>query len=124
MAEHLQISRILSDIRDLYETLRSMTVRFMDAFSVPALQNLLAERSLVLQRIDSEEGALRRISGEAQWKSYREFEEIRNTIASIMHYDRQIEERITGDMKAVKRELSSLSATTNAAIGYTRHLRG
>lgn len=119
-----QIGQLLSEIRDLYGTLRDMTRRFLDEFSIPALQSLLNERAVVLLKIDSEEERLLRISDVRRLKQYGEFGEITDHIAAILSCDREITERVKHGMKAVNRELSSLSATSNAAIMYTLHTRG
>ena len=119
-----QIGQLLSDIRDLYGTLQDMTRRFLDEFSIPALQDLLKERAVVLLKIDSEEERLLRISDVRCLNHYGEYGEITDHIAAILSCDREITERVKHGMKAVNRDLSSLSATSNAAIMYTLHTRG
>jgi hypothetical protein len=119
-----QIGLLLSEIRDLYGTIRDMTKRFLDNFSIPALDDLLRERAQVLLKIDSEEDHLLRISDVACLKQYGEFGEINIHRTAILSCDREIAARVTNGMKTVSRELSSLSATANAALTYTRHTRG
>jgi hypothetical protein len=119
-----QIGQLLSEIRDRYGTLRDMTRRFLDEFSFPALPDLLKERAGVLLKIDSDEERLLRISDVECLKHYGEYGEITDHIAAILSCDREITERVKHGMKVVNRELSSLSATSNAAIMYAHHTRG
>jgi hypothetical protein len=119
-----QIGQLLSEIRDLYGTLRTMTRRFLDEFSIPALQDLVKERAAILLKIDSEEERLLRISEVQSLKQHDEYGEITDHIAGILTCDREIATRVTQGMKTINRELSSLSATSNAAIRYTQHTRG
>jgi hypothetical protein len=123
-SNNAQIVQVLSEIRDLYGTLCAMTKRFLDEFSIPALHDLLRERARVLLKIGSEEEGLLRIAEVRCLRQYGEYGEITGHIAAILSCDREIAARVTQGMKTVKRELSSLSATANAAITYTRHTRG
>lgn len=118
------VQSLLSGIRDLYGTLCAMTQQFMDDFSIPALQDLLRERSVVLLKINSERTRLLGISTPRCWDRYGEYGEIRNAISAITAYDREIAARVTHDMNSISRELSSLSDSSKAAIKYTRHSRG
>lgn len=118
-----QIRQLLSDIGDLYGTLCAMTKRFLNEFSIPALNDLLAEREQVLLKIRSEEGRLLGITEVQGLKQYGEYGEITGHIDAIGECDREIAARVTHGMKSINRELSSLSATANAAITYTRHTR-
>lgn len=118
------VQPLLSGIRDLFRTLCSMTQRFLDDFSMQALQDLLRERSVVLLKIDSERARLLGISTPRCWDRYGEYGEIRSAISTIAAYDREIAVRVTHDMNSISRELSSLSDSSHAAMKYTRHRRG
>lgn len=119
-----QIGQLLSDIRDRYGTLGAMTKRFLNEFSIPGLFDLLAGREQVLVKIRSEESRLLGIAEVQGIKQYGEYGEITRYIDAITECDREIAARITHGMKSINRELSSLSATANAAMTYTRHARG
>lgn len=101
-----------------------MTRRFLDDFSIPALQDLLRERSVVLSKIDSERTRLLGISSPRSWDRYGEYGEIRNAISAVSAYDREIAARVLNSMNSINRELSSLSNSSNAALNYSRHRRG
>jgi hypothetical protein len=118
-----RIGNLLSEIRDLYGTLKEMTKRFLDDFSIPRLNELVRERALVLLKIDSEEERLLRIAEAGSLKRYGEYGEITDTIAAILSFDREIAARVTRVMNTVRGELSSLSESSNAAKVYTRHCR-
>jgi hypothetical protein len=118
-----RIGQLLSEIRDLYGTLRDMTKRFLDEFSVSSLQDLVRERALVLLKINSEEDRLLRISDVGGLKQYGEFREINDSIAAILAADREITTRVTSRMNSINSELALLSDTSSAAKTYTRHCR-
>jgi hypothetical protein len=122
--DNSQIGQLLSEIRDLYGTLCVMTRRFLNEFSIPALQELLEERALVILKIDSEEDRLLRVSEPRTWKKYGEYKEIEDHISTIVSCDREIAARVTHGMNAISRELSSLSDFSSAAKTYIRHCRG
>jgi hypothetical protein len=123
-SDNAPVQTLLSGIRDLYGALCTMTRRFLDDFSIPALQDLLRERSVVLLKIDSERTRLLGISTPRSWDRYCEYGEIKNAISAITAYDREIAARVTVDMNSVSRELASLSSSSTAAMNYSRHRRG
>lgn len=122
-ADDFQAGFLLGAIRDLYGTLCAMTRRFLDEFSFPALQDLLKERSLVLQKIYSEKERLMDVADPGHWHHFDEYGEIMGHIATITACDREISARITNDMHDITRRLSSLSETSNAVKMYIRHYR-
>jgi hypothetical protein len=121
--ETAQAGQLLEEMRYLYGTLRDMTRRFLNAFSIPALQDLLKERSKILFEIDADEERLLEISDVESLKQYGAYGEITNHIAAILSCDREIAERVKSDMRSVSRELSSLSAASSAALTYTRQAK-
>jgi len=118
-----QIGMLLSEIRDFYGTLRAMTRRFLDEFSIPALQDLLKERAVVLLKINSEEEQLIGISEIQGLKKYSQYGEISNHISAILSCDSEIAARIKYGMSEIRGRLSKLSDSSNAALKYTRHCR-
>jgi hypothetical protein len=115
------ILKHLSVVRDLYHAIREITARVVADFSIEALDTAIRQRSLLLLRIESEREALDERHGQNSWKGFAEYGEIRGHIDAIATLDREAAARVTNIMNDVRRELVSLTDTSQAARSYARN---
>ena len=110
----------LSIVRDLYRTIREVTARAVENFSIEALDAAIVQRSLLLSRIEDEREEIERVHGQKSWKGQVEYGEIRGHIEVIAALDREAAARVRCRMNGVRQELVSLAETSRAARSYTR----
>jgi hypothetical protein len=122
-SQNFHVRDLLTEIRDLFGSLCTMTKRLLEDFSPEALEETLKKRSLVLCRIDAQKATLCGISGPSTWTGYEQFHEIQERIGACANLDRDLTAEVSRRMYAIKRELAALSETSHVARTYARQSR-
>lgn len=123
-----EIENFLEDIRNKYDNVRQMT-ETIDINSIEGCRMLIEERGRLLAEIITQERFLdQRFRG---WRDLCAINEnlagicndIQRSITAALTLDNIFQEKLRTRMEKTKREITTLSKRTKAAVSYTRQKR-
>lgn len=122
----VKINDILKQIRELYSSIKQISVMLVENFSEETLENFLKTRENLLRDVYCKEAVYTRLkeTNPVNSKDYLQLkDEISDLIKAIISLDSNIKGKITSSMKDIRQELSSLHGSSRAALAYSSQRR-
>lgn len=116
----------LKKIKDLYGSIKQVSILLVDNFSEETLEDFLRTRENLLKEVYRKEADYTRLkkTNTANPMEYIQLKnEIGDLIRVIISLDSKINEKITSSMKSIRQELSSLHGSSKAALAYSSQRR-
>ncbi len=121
------ITNILKQIKELYSSIKELSIALVDNFSEEALEKSLKIRENLLKELYRKEAEFTRLrkvnSVSSYWDCSMLKNEISDLIRDIISLDSRINEKITFSMRNIRQELSSLHGSSKAALAYSSQRR-
>lgn len=121
-----KISDTLMQIKELYSSIKQISVLLVDNFSEETLENFLRKRENLLKEVyrkEAEYTSLKNKFSENSKDCLTLKNEISELIKAIISLDNCINEKITFSMKNIRQELSNLHGSSRAALAYSSQRR-
>lgn len=121
-----EVSDTLKQIKELYSSIKQISILLIDNFSEETLENSLKTRENLLKEVyrkEAEYTRLRNINPVNSRDCSLLKNEISDLIRAIVSLDSCINEKITFSMRNIRQELSSLHGSSRAALAYSSQRR-
>lgn len=121
-----KISEILKQIKELYSSIKQISILLVDDFSEETLEKFLRTRENLLKEVygkEAEYTRLRTKNPENSKDCLKLKTEISELLRTIISLDSRINEKITLSMRNIRNELSSLHGSSRAALAYSLQRR-
>ncbi len=120
-----KITDILRQIKELYSSIKKISVLLVENFSEETLENFLKTRENLLREVYCKEAEYSRLklNTVSSEDCLQLKDEISDLIRTIISLDGCINEKITFSMRNIRQELSNLHGTSRAALAYTSQRR-
>jgi len=121
-----KISDILIQIKELYSSIKQISIMLVNNFSEDTLENFLKKREILLKEVyrkEAEYTSLKSIIPENSKDCSNLKNEISEMIRAIIALDSCINEKINFSMRNIRQELSSLHGSSRAALAYSSQRR-
>ncbi|HEX3018882.1 MAG TPA: hypothetical protein VHP36_01205 [Chitinispirillaceae bacterium] len=122
----LEICDILKQIKELYFSIKQMSVSYVDNFSEQTLEQFLKKRECLFNEISRKETEythLKKTDVAGTTECYQLKSEIGDLIRVIISLDSSITDKIALSMRNIRNEISNLYGTSKAALAYSNHRR-
>lgn len=120
------VSDTLKQIKELYSSIKQISILLIDNFSEETLENSLKTRENLLKEVYRKEAEYTRLRN-INPVNYRDCSLLKNEISdlirAIVSLDSCINEKITFSMRNIRQELSSLHGSSRAALAYSSQRR-
>jgi hypothetical protein len=120
------ITDILRQIKELYSSIKQISLLLVDNFSEETLESFLKRRENLLKEVYYKEAEYTRLKNENTISSEDCLQlknEISDLIRAIISLDSCINEKISIRMENIKKELSNLHGSSRVALAYTSQRR-